>query len=53
MKVDGKSYRTIWLASDGWTVEIIDQTRKEEVFLISNSQEPSDITIEYLSFSML
>ncbi|HTO85045.1 MAG TPA: S-methyl-5-thioribose-1-phosphate isomerase [Methylomirabilota bacterium] len=26
MKVDGKSYRTIWLAADGRTVEIIDQT---------------------------
>ncbi len=27
MKIDGKDYRTIWLASDGWSVEIIDQTR--------------------------
>jgi methylthioribose-1-phosphate isomerase len=27
MKVSGKSYRTIWLAEDGWSVEIIDQTR--------------------------
>ena len=26
MKVDGKHYRTIWLAEDGWSVEIIDQT---------------------------
>ncbi len=26
MKIDGKHYRTIWLASDGWGVEIIDQT---------------------------
>ncbi len=27
MKVDGKNMRTIWLASDGRAVEIIDQTR--------------------------
>jgi len=26
MKIDGKHYRTIWLAPDGWSVEIIDQT---------------------------
>jgi len=26
MKVDGKPYRTIWPADDGWAVEIIDQT---------------------------
>ena len=27
MKIDGRPYRTIWLADDGWSVEIIDQTR--------------------------
>ena len=27
MNVDGVPYRTIWLADDGWAVEIIDQTR--------------------------
>jgi methylthioribose-1-phosphate isomerase len=27
MKIDGRSYRTIWLAEDGWGVRIIDQTR--------------------------
>ncbi len=27
MKVDGKPTRTIWPASDGWAVEIIDQTK--------------------------
>jgi methylthioribose-1-phosphate isomerase len=27
VNIDGKPYRTIWLASDGWSVEIIDQTR--------------------------
>jgi methylthioribose-1-phosphate isomerase len=32
MKVDGVPYRTIWLASDGWRVEIIDQTRLPHAF---------------------
>ena len=32
MKVDGRSYRTIWLAEDGWSVEIIDQTKLPHVF---------------------
>jgi len=27
LNIDGKPYRTIWLAPDGWSVEIIDQTR--------------------------
>jgi len=27
MKIKGQSYRTIWLAPDGWSVEVIDQTR--------------------------
>ncbi len=27
MKINGKPTRTIWLAADGWGVEIIDQTR--------------------------
>ena len=27
MNIEGKPYRTIWLAADGWSVEIIDQTK--------------------------
>jgi methylthioribose-1-phosphate isomerase len=27
VNIDGKAYRTIWLGADGWSVEIIDQTR--------------------------
>ena len=27
MNINGKAYRTIWLAPDGWSVEIIDQTK--------------------------
>ena len=26
MKIDGRHYRSIWLAEDGWRVELIDQT---------------------------
>jgi len=34
MKVDGKPYRTIWLAEDGWAVEIIDQTKLPHEFVV-------------------
>ena len=34
MKVDGAPFRTIWLADDGETVEIIDQTRLPHAFAI-------------------
>jgi methylthioribose-1-phosphate isomerase len=27
VNIDGKAYRTIWVGADGWSVEIIDQTR--------------------------
>ena len=32
MKIDGKHYRTIWLGSDGKSVEIIDQTKLPHKF---------------------
>lgn len=34
MRIDGTPYRTIWLAQDGWSVEIIDQTRLPHRFEI-------------------
>jgi methylthioribose-1-phosphate isomerase len=34
MKVDGVPFRTIWLAEDGWSVEIIDQTRLPHEFAV-------------------
>ncbi len=34
MRVDGKPYRTIWLAGDGATVEILDQTKFPHAFEI-------------------
>ncbi len=32
MKLDGKHMRTIWVGEDGWSVEIIDQTKLPHVF---------------------
>ena len=32
MNVNGRHYRTIWLNDDGWSVEIIDQTKFPHVF---------------------
>ncbi|MEQ8269071.1 MAG: S-methyl-5-thioribose-1-phosphate isomerase [Parvibaculum sp.] len=32
MKIDGTHYRTIWLAGDGWAVEVIDQTKLPHEF---------------------
>ena len=32
MKVDGVSYRTIWVEADGWSVRIIDQTKLPHAF---------------------
>jgi methylthioribose-1-phosphate isomerase len=34
VKVDGKSYRSIWLAEDGWSVEIIEQTLLPHAFKV-------------------
>ena len=34
VNIDGKPYRTIWLAADGWSVEIIDQTRLPHALVI-------------------
>jgi len=33
MRIHGQAYRTIWLAEDGWSVEIIDQTRLPHAFV--------------------
>jgi methylthioribose-1-phosphate isomerase len=34
MKINGKAYRTIWLTADGWSVEVIDQTRLPHAFSV-------------------
>jgi methylthioribose-1-phosphate isomerase len=32
MKINGRQYQTIWLSEDGWSVDIIDQTRLPHIF---------------------
>ena len=42
MKIDGKPYRSIWLADDGWSVEIIDQTLLPHEFVIAEIRTLED-----------
>jgi len=42
MKVEGKPYRTIWPAADGWAVEIIDQTRLPFAFVTARLETLAD-----------
>ena len=42
MNIKGKPYRTIWLAPDGWSVEIIDQTRLPHELAIVSLQTLED-----------
>jgi methylthioribose-1-phosphate isomerase len=45
MRVKGESYRTIWLADDNWTVEIIDQTKLPHEFKIVQLKSVQDAAI--------
>ena len=38
MNVDGVAYRSIWVNEDGWSVDIIDQTRLPHIFAVNNLQ---------------
>ena len=42
MNVNGKPYRTIWLGRDGWSVEIIDQTKLPHSFEIATLRSVGD-----------
>jgi methylthioribose-1-phosphate isomerase len=42
MKVNGQHYRSIWLGEDGWSVEIIDQTRLPHAFVRLRLTTPED-----------
>ena len=42
MKIDGKHYRTIWPADDGWSVEVIDQTRLPHAFEVVRLESVGD-----------
>ena len=45
MLVDGVPYRTIWLADDNWTIEIIDQTKLPHEFKIVQLKTLQDTAI--------
>lgn len=42
MKVDGTPYRSIWLNENGWSVDIIDQTRLPHEFIIKTLNSMQD-----------
>ena len=42
MNVDGAPYRTIWLGEDGWSVDIIDQTKLPHAFEVIRLLRVSD-----------
>jgi methylthioribose-1-phosphate isomerase len=42
MKVKNVHYRTIWLSSDGWSIEIIDQTQFPHKFVIARLHTLAD-----------
>jgi methylthioribose-1-phosphate isomerase len=42
MNVDGKPFRSIWLDDDGWSVDIIDQTRLPHDFVVARLESPED-----------
>lgn len=44
MQVDGRPCRSIWLAADGWAVEIIDQTRLPFEFAVIRLETIGDTT---------
>ena len=45
MNVDGVPYRSIWLNDDGWSVDVIDQTRLPHAFEVKNLQTLDDACI--------
>jgi len=45
MRIDGKDFRTIWLAADGKSVEVIDQTKlphRFEILMLRTAAEAAD-----------
>ncbi|MDH3232548.1 MAG: S-methyl-5-thioribose-1-phosphate isomerase [Alphaproteobacteria bacterium] len=42
MKIDGTPYRTIWVAADNWSVEIIDQTKLPHAFVTASLKSLED-----------
>jgi methylthioribose-1-phosphate isomerase len=52
MKIKGKAYRTIWLAPDGWSVEVIDQTRLPHEFSVIPLKSAEDAGRAILSMQV-
>jgi methylthioribose-1-phosphate isomerase len=52
MKIKGKAFRTIWLAPDGWSVEIIDQTRLPHELAIIPLKSAEDAARAILSMQV-
>ncbi len=52
MKIKGKAYRTIWLAPDGWSVEVIDQTRLPHEFCVIPLKSAEDAARAILSMQV-
>jgi methylthioribose-1-phosphate isomerase len=52
MKINGKTYRTIWLAPDGWSVEIIDQTKLPHEFAVVPLRSMEDAARAILSMQV-
>jgi methylthioribose-1-phosphate isomerase len=42
LNIQGKPYRTIWVAADGWSVEVIDQTRLPHELAIASLETLED-----------
>ena len=45
MNVDGVAYRTIWVSQDGWSIEVIDQTRLPHLFEILSLKTLQDCCV--------
>jgi methylthioribose-1-phosphate isomerase len=45
MNVDGVAYRSIWINDDGWSIDVIDQTRLPHAFEVRNLQNLGDACI--------
>lgn len=43
MRVGDRHYRSIWLAADGWSVEIIDQTHLPHAFVVASLTAVGDV----------
>ncbi len=52
MKINGKDYRTIWQAPDGWAVEIIDQTRLPHELVVVPLKSAEDAARAILSMQV-